>query len=92
MISAFEHGSHVDDRRVLTGIIYFNHNGLRWCDAPAVYGPHKTFYNRWKRWSDKVSLPGRLPVWLRSGSEFITSKVRDWIAAISTKTGHIEPG
>jgi transposase len=21
--------------------------------APAEYGPHKTLYNRWKRWSDK---------------------------------------
>ena len=30
----------------------FNRNGLRWCDAPKQYGPHKTLYNRWKRWSD----------------------------------------
>ncbi|GAA6160581.1 hypothetical protein NBRC116589_27550 [Ruegeria sp. HU-ET01832] len=22
-------------------------------DAPAAYGPHKTLYNRWKRWSDR---------------------------------------
>ena len=42
----------VDDRRVLSGIIFFNRNGLRWCDAPKEYGPHKTLYNRWKRWSD----------------------------------------
>ena len=42
----------VDDRRVLSGIIFINRNGLRWCDAPAAYGPHKTLYNRWKRWSD----------------------------------------
>jgi transposase len=26
---------------------------LRWHDAPAAYGPHKTLYNRWKRWSDQ---------------------------------------
>jgi transposase len=26
-------------------------NGLRWRDAPAVYGPHKTLYNRFVRWS-----------------------------------------
>lgn len=26
-------------------------NGLRWCDAPREYGPHKTLYNRFKRWS-----------------------------------------
>jgi transposase len=42
----------VDDRRVLSGIIFVNRNGLRWCDAPAEYGPPKTLYNRWKRWSD----------------------------------------
>lgn len=42
----------VDDRRVLSGIIFVNRNGLRWCDAPREYGPAKTLYNRWKRWSD----------------------------------------
>jgi transposase len=43
----------VDDRRVLSGIIFVNRNGLRWRDAPKEYGPHKAPYNRWKRWSDK---------------------------------------
>jgi len=43
----------VDDRRVLSGIIFVNRNGLRWRDAPREYGPHKTLYNRWKRWSEK---------------------------------------
>jgi len=43
----------VDDRRVLSGIIFINRNGLRWRDAPQEYGPAKTLYNRWKRWSDK---------------------------------------
>ena len=42
----------VDDRRVLSGIIFVNRNGLRWRDAPAASGPHKTLYNRWKRWSE----------------------------------------
>ncbi len=39
----------VDDRRVLSGIIFINRNGLRWRDAPVEYGPHKTLYSRWKR-------------------------------------------
>jgi transposase len=26
-------------------------NGLRWCDAPAADGPHKTIDNRFIRWS-----------------------------------------
>jgi transposase len=42
----------VDDLRVLSGIIFINRNGLRWCDAPREYGPPKTLYNRWKRWGD----------------------------------------
>lgn len=41
----------VNDRRVLSGIIFINRNGLRWRDAPREYGPHKTLYNRWIRWS-----------------------------------------
>jgi transposase len=41
----------VDDRRVLSGIIYIQRNGLMWKLAPRDYGPPKTLYNRWKRWS-----------------------------------------
>ena len=36
----------VDDRRVLSGIIFISRNDLRWHDAPKEYGPHKTLYNR----------------------------------------------
>lgn len=43
----------VDDRRVPSGTIFINRNDLRWRDAPASYGPHRTLYDRWKRWSDK---------------------------------------
>jgi transposase len=43
----------VDDRRVLRGIVFINRNESRWRDAPTEYGPHKTIYNRWTRWSDK---------------------------------------
>lgn len=43
----------VDDRGVLSGIVFINRNGLRWRDAPKEYGPHKTLFTRWKRWSDK---------------------------------------
>lgn len=41
----------VDDLRVISGIIYVIKNGLRWCDAPEGYGPYKTLYNRFVRWS-----------------------------------------
>jgi transposase len=41
----------VDDRRLISGIIHVIRNGLRWRDTPADYGPHKTLYNRFARWS-----------------------------------------
>jgi putative transposase len=63
----------VDDHRVVSGIIFVIKNGLRWRDAPREYGPHKTLYNRFIRWSrmgvfnrifailaGKVRKPGRL--------------------------------
>ena len=42
----------VDDKRVLSGIIFTNRSGLLWSDAAKEYRPPKTLYNRWKRWSD----------------------------------------
>jgi len=41
----------VDDRRVISGIIHVLKSGLMWRDAPTVYGPPKTLYNRFIRWS-----------------------------------------
>ena len=41
----------VDDRRVISGIIHVIKRGLQWRDAPAEYGPPKTLYNRFIRWS-----------------------------------------
>ena len=41
-----------NDRKVLSGIIYVIKNGLQWADAPIEYGPHKTLYNRFRRWSE----------------------------------------
>ena len=37
------HGiARVDDRRIISDIIFVIRNGLRWRDAPAEYGPVKT--------------------------------------------------
>ena len=41
----------VDDRRVVSGIIYVIKHGLQWKDAPREYGPYKTPYNRFILWS-----------------------------------------
>jgi transposase len=44
------HGvARVDDRRVISGIIFVIRNGLRWRDAPKDYRPHKTIYTRYDR-------------------------------------------
>jgi len=49
------HGvARVDDRKVISGIIYVIRNGLMWKDAPDDYGPYKTLYNRFIRWSNLV--------------------------------------
>jgi transposase len=41
----------VDDRRVVSGIIYVIRYGLQRKDAPRGYGPPETLYNRFIRWS-----------------------------------------
>ena len=43
----------VDDRRVISGIVQVLKSGSRWVDAPGVYGPRKTLYNRYVRWAAK---------------------------------------
>src|ERR1700691_3278049 len=46
------HGiARVDDRRIVSAIVFVIKNGLRWRDAPPGYGPHKTIDNRFVRWS-----------------------------------------
>ena len=58
----------VDDRRVISGIVHVIRNGLMWRDAPAVYGPHKTLYNRFVRWS-RAGVFDRIFAALAAGSE-----------------------
>jgi transposase len=43
----------VDDCRVISGIVHVLKSGGRWVDAPSLYGPHKTLYNRYVRWAAK---------------------------------------
>ena len=48
-----------DDRRVLSGILHVQRNGLRWCDAPAIYGRDcQEFRVRADRLSLITPLPG----------------------------------
>ena len=42
----------VDDRKVISGIIFVLKNGLLGAMHPCEYGPHKTLYNRFRRWTE----------------------------------------
>jgi len=45
-------GAHrVDDRRVISGILFVLKAGCRWADCPPEFGPVTTIYNRYSRWS-----------------------------------------
>jgi putative transposase len=68
----------VDDRRVISGIIFVIRNGLRWRDVPPSYGPHKTIYNRFIRWSE-LGVFGRIFL----GSGLIDHIQKMTIAAIA---------
>jgi putative transposase len=68
------HGvARVDDRRIVSAIVFVIKNWLRWRDAPREYGPHKTIYNRFIRWSRWLCSTRFSPRWRartasRSGS------------------------
>ena len=51
----------VDDRRVISGIIQVLKSGGRWIDAPEVYGPRKTLYNRFVRWAAEGRMGRYIP-------------------------------
>jgi transposase len=38
---------------VISGIVHVLKSGGRWIDAPPDYGPRKTLYNRYVRWTAK---------------------------------------
>lgn len=40
----------VDDRRLVSGVIFVVRNGRHWRDAPVYYGPQKAIYNRFILW------------------------------------------
>lgn len=68
----------VDDRRVISGIIFVLRSGCRWKDCPAVYGPPTTIYNRFNRWSWKG-------LWARIFAELVAlAEVPDELSIDST--------
>ena len=66
----------VDDQRVISGIIHVIKLGLQWRDAPSEYGPPKTLYNRFVRWS-RMGIFDRIFSELAAGSLNISWVVTD---------------
>ncbi|WP_412758507.1 transposase [Methylobacterium radiotolerans] len=44
----------LDDRRILSGIIYVSLNGCRWADCPRAYGPLGSTYRRFSQWRHRA--------------------------------------
>ena len=66
----------VDYKRVISGIIFVIRNGLQWRDVPPSYGPHKTIYNCFIRWS-ALGVFGRIFLELAKGGGEITELMID---------------
>ena len=43
----------VNDRRVISGILYVLKTGCRWVDVPPEHGPSTRIYNRFVRWAER---------------------------------------
>jgi len=69
----------VDDRRVVSGIIFVIRNGLRWRDVPKEYGPHKTIYNRFIRWSRLGISTAYSPSWRKGGNPDQLEGSKNWV-------------
>jgi transposase len=74
----------IDDRQVISGIVHVLQSGCRWKDAPALYGPPKTLYNRNVRWAPRLS--GVARAWVVC-SAAATSWQGIAIGALSSKRG-----
>ena len=62
----------VDDRWVLSGIIFCLQRVYHWSDVPTEYGPTKTLYNRYKRMSEAGVFEGIFETLARDGTKLST--------------------
>jgi putative transposase len=76
----------VDDRRIISGIIFLIQGGLRWRDAPREYGPPKTIYNRFILWS-RMGGDGQGSGHSKDGWKAIGGVFNKIFAGLATKAG-----
>ena len=85
----------VNDQLVISGIAYVLRNGLRWKDAPREYGPSKTLYNRFVRWSRMGIFAKILQKLSKSNTEILmmdATHLKVHRTAASLKKGGLRPG
>ena len=66
-----------DDRRFVEAVLWWRRTGVPWRDLPIDFGPWKTIFNRFDRWSKK----GR---WLRLFESFRVDPDNEWQSIDST--------
>ena len=59
-----------DNRVMLNGIIYWLNTGIPWEDLPERFGPWKSVYTRFRRWTNDG-------IWERVLAELITADIVD---------------
>src|SRR6187200_1112736 len=80
-----------NNRRILSGIMHVLKSGCRWVDCPPEYGPAKTVYNRFNRWSAQgiwQSIFEAAPNLLNRRNEWLsTARMSKRIAALAAEKG-----
>ena len=66
-----------DDRRFVEAVLWWRRTGVPWRDLPSDFGPWKTVFNRFDRWSKQ----GR---WLRLFERFGVDPDNEWQIIDST--------
>jgi transposase len=66
-----------DDRRFVEAVLWWRRTGVPWRDLPSDFGPWKTIFNRFDRWSKQ----GR---WLRLFESFRVDPDNEWQSIDST--------
>src|ERR1700687_92785 len=83
-----------NNRRILSGIMHVLKSGCRWVDCPPEYGPAKTVYNRFNRWSAQEigrASSRRRPNLLNRRNEWLsTARMSKRIAALAAEGGASE--
>src|SRR5262250_907048 len=66
-----------DDRNLIEAVLWWRRTGVPWRDLPEEFGPWKTVFNRFDRWSKKGK-------WMRIFQALQTDRDDEWHSIDST--------